>query len=212
MIIVLLPQSRTAKLTRIGLDYKLSTFQSCPHVFGVSGILKLRKHKLHLTTQMNFTSSLSRRILLFLFTIFALCSLPAQSDVSNSTNSTNATISAQGSANSVNITVSPSSQTSTQPITPSMSTEPRAALNTVMAPDVTTGPYFPPAEIFGDRLLIMSLSFDVTHSDAMNEVKLCYFSMKTKSEAQSILVPPSLYPSPLDSTSFLQTHYHRFSL
>ena len=44
-------------------------------------------------------------------------------------------------------------------------------------PAVTTGPYLTPVEIFGNRILIMALSFDVTHSDAMNELLSEYLSM-----------------------------------
>ena len=42
---------------------------------------------------------------------------------------------------------------------------------------VVTGSYLIPSEIFGNRILIMALSFDVTHSDAMNELLSEYLSM-----------------------------------
>ena len=42
---------------------------------------------------------------------------------------------------------------------------------------VTTGPYLTPPDVFGNRILIMALSFDVTHSDAMNELLSEYLSM-----------------------------------
>ena len=45
------------------------------------------------------------------------------------------------------------------------------------SPAITTGPYLNPVEIFGNRILIMALSFDVTHSDAMNELLSEYLSM-----------------------------------
>ena len=111
------------------------------------------------------------------------------SSISNSNSSSNSFGGGSSNFSSSNATTIESNSTHNESQSKNLSSSALASFETTQAPSlsplaiipvseaVTTGPYLPPPEIFGNRVLIMALSFDVTHSDAMNELLSEYLSM-----------------------------------